>query len=934
MEGFVRRGVRKAFDEWVGRKRFKMGKMAGITQQSHHHKSPLQQPSPSQRTNSSGSHIGNVVSAAASSQSDANLENFSVGFRNMPVVRKIRDLRTKLIGKLVTIQGTVTRTSEVLPELIYGRFQCLQCGTESANIEQQFKFTQPTKCQNPTCVNTSKWQLDMNRSVFADWQRIRVQENQNEIPSGSMPRCIDIILRNTCVERAKAGDKAKFSGSLLVVPDVSKMFYRVKSDDILGGAPDAPREDGSGEAVRNPQGGASGNNQQQYASEEGVRGLKALGVRDLGYKLCFLCNHVNLMSNKGSSSDHGLISSRTSGGVNASNSNMTSEEEEEEYQKKQFIASLTVDDITKISEMKNMPDIYDKLFKSIAPNIYGHDEVKKGILLMMFGGVHKVTPEGINLRGDLNVCIVGDPGTAKSQFLKYIAGFLPRAVYTSGKASSAAGLTATVVKDNERGEFTIEAGALMLADNGVCCIDEFDKMDEKDQVAIHEAMEQQTISIAKAGIRATLNARTSILAAANPIGGRYNPRKTLRANLNISPPIMSRFDLFFVVRDECKREADLRIADHVIKVHRGEIEEIEGIYSTEDVKLYLQYCRLQKPQMSREAKEELVAQYKQLRQQDKSGSNAYRITVRQLESMIRLSEALARLHCADRITLQHVREAVTLLQTSITKVQKKATLRSQTEDTEQGLQSSSNRATLRLMKMTQQKIEDLSDKLTMSNLELTTIEEKIKSVTRQIEMIEQNDMENDEKRKAIKHKEQERKELTRQKAKLHGTVQDLRTKLHTSVEARTNLKNSTTDEKVLERIRVLEAKWSQTDTSDTTSTTLARSALSTQRASSTTDSKSRKKFQLTVADYRKISKLLVEETKRREDIQTTKKDLVTYYTTLPPRADKPQFDIKPAHLTKVIQGIVDRMVKDKVLIEVGLDGNSSILVVNPHYDMG
>ena len=530
--------------------------------------------------------------------------SFDLSFVNTPRRTPLRGLKSDTLGQLTSFAGIATRTSQVKPELAVGSFICRDCSTVIPNIPQDHHYTEPLFCPNDICTNRSKYEVDVKGSTFINWQHVNVQECAEEVPEGSLPRSMDVVVHNELVERIKPGSVLRFTGYTAALPAAPSIGASRITTSNEGVASNVPRR----------------------------------SSKDLDHRLVFFCIHADV-----------------------------AEEEND----------LTEIEAGTIARMQAAPNLYESMCDSLFPSIFGHRSIKAAILLMLVGGVPKDKGDA-KLRGDINILLVGDPGTAKSQFLKTVATVSSPAVYTSGKSSTAAGLTVAVVRDPDTGEFTIEAGALMLADNGVCCIDEFDKMTYKDQVSIHEAMEQQTITIAKAGINATLNSRASILAAANPVKGRYDKRRTLRQNVNLSAPIMSRFDLYFVLVDEPGEANDRKIAKAILKNHLyGNPDEQRGrevaaeratAFTLDEAMLYVRVARKRRPALSREACEVLANKYVTMRQDSLANAESYKMTARQLESLIRLSEALAKLHNEKEVTVPHIEEAYRLVRSSAIEV--------------------------------------------------------------------------------------------------------------------------------------------------------------------------------------------------------------------------------------------------------------------------
>jgi len=315
-----------------------------------------------------------------------------------------------------------------------------------------------------------------------------------------------------------------------------------------------------------------------------------------------------------------------------------------------------------IRSLAQTPDVYQKLIDSFAPHIQGHSLIKEAILLLIVGSNQRALVDGSKIRGDINIFLVGDPGTAKSEMLKFCARIAPRGLYTSGRGSTAAGLTAAVVKD-KTGIMMLEAGAVVLGDQGLVCIDEFDKMKPEDRSALHEVMEQQSASIAKGGIVATLNARTSILAAANPMYGKYDPFKNITENVNLPIPLLTRFDLIFVVRDIPTKEKDEKIARHIIDLHTPRGIDQRSVVDVDLLTKYLSFAKKGSPVLTKEAEKKILDYY--LKMRNVESEEMITVTPRQLEGIIRLSTARARLLMKNKVEEEDAERAIFLIQSML-----------------------------------------------------------------------------------------------------------------------------------------------------------------------------------------------------------------------------------------------------------------------------
>ncbi|CUM65266.1 uncharacterized protein PRCAT00002899001 [Priceomyces carsonii] len=547
-------------------------------------------------------------------------QEIHVRITNFPNYLNLRDLRESNLNQMVKIGGVVTRRTGVFPQLKYVKFDCLKCGVvlgpfiQDSNTEVKISFCTNCHAKGPFKINSEK-------TLYRNYQRVTIQESPGTVPAGRLPRHREVILLWDLVDIAKPGEEIEVTG-----------IYKNNYDGHLN--------------AKN------------------------------GFPVFATIMEANSIRRKESSSNNGENS------INA-----WSEEEEREFRK-----------------LSHERGIIDKIISSMAPSIYGHKDIKTAIACSLFGGVPKDINGKHSIRGDINVLLLGDPGTAKSQILKYAEITANRAVFATGQGASAVGLTASVRKDPITREWTLEGGALVLADKGTCLIDEFDKMNDQDRTSIHEAMEQQSISISKAGIVTSLQARCAIIAAANPNGGRYNSTLPLSQNVDLTEPILSRFDILCVVRDLVDPELDERLASFVVDSHmRSHPTQEDGIEADDDERFdeddedmvtdtptrqhrrtrnekisqlhkekeseispipqellvkYIHYSRQKvQPKLHQMDMDKVSKVYADLRRESIS-TGSFPITVRHLESILRIAEAFAKMRLSDFVSQSDLNRAI------------------------------------------------------------------------------------------------------------------------------------------------------------------------------------------------------------------------------------------------------------------------------------
>lgn len=528
-----------------------------------------------------------------------------VRISELPLIEELRTFRKLHLNQLVRTLGVVTATTGVLPQLSVVKYDCTKCNyVLGPFVQSQNTEVKPGSC--PECQSIGPFTINMEQTIYRNYQKITIQESPGRIPAGRIPRSKDCILLSDLCDRCKPGDEI----------DVTAIYTN--------------NYDGS------------------LNTEQGFPVFSTI----------LLANHLFVKDSK------------------------------------EIVDSLTEEDISSILALSKDQRIADRIVTSIAPSIYGHENIKRALALAIFGGEPKNPGNKHKVRGDINVLLCGDPGTAKSQFLKYVEKVAPRVIFTTGQGASAVGLTAYVRRSPISKEWTLEAGALVLADHGICLIDEFDKMNDQDRTSIHEAMEQQSISISKAGIVTSLHARCAVIAASNPIGGRYDPSMTFTENVDLSEPILSRFDVLCIVKDEVDPMQDRHLAKFVVNSHikhhptdsSDRTERTQAIVldpvtqslciPQDLLKKYIVYAKQNiHPKLTSIDQDKVAKLYSQLRQESLA-TGSLPITVRHIESIIRMAEASAKMHLRDHVQESDMNLAIRIILDSFVDTQKYSVMKS------------------------------------------------------------------------------------------------------------------------------------------------------------------------------------------------------------------------------------------------------------------